>query len=294
MRRLLLIILLALLASSSVAAKDFHGILPMHSTREDVIKILGSPLSNVAANRWGYYLDEGEVHITFADEDFLKRDNCAVAAGTVLLILIKPPFGRSVSGLSIDDKKFRKFDPSRPPGAGGFEGFIDNKDGLVIRARDGTVEEMIYFASATDRSRCPGYLENPEELVWIVVCWLPAIFDEYGDISFTDEKARLDNFAIQVSNMENVDALLVVYAGRKARVAEAQIRGNRARNYLIRVRKIDPNRIKVIDAGHREDLTVTLYTWPTGADPPPFDSTVDKSEVQIIYEKKKRVARKPH
>ncbi|HEU4933447.1 MAG TPA: hypothetical protein VFT48_15290 [Pyrinomonadaceae bacterium] len=119
-------------------------------------------------------------------------------------------------------------------------------------------------------------------------------FDEYGDISFTDEKARLDNFAIQVNNMENVDALLVVYAGRKARVAEAQLRGNRARDYLISVRKIDPNRIKVIDAGHRESLTVVLYTWPAGADPPPFESTVDKSKVQIIYEKKKRVPGKRH
>lgn len=81
MRRLLPIVLLVLLASSSVAAKDFHGIRPMHSTREDVIAILGQPLSK--ESRWAYFLDEGEVHITFADEDFVKRDNCAVAAGTV-------------------------------------------------------------------------------------------------------------------------------------------------------------------------------------------------------------------
>jgi hypothetical protein len=79
-----------------------------------------------------------------------------------------------------------------------------------------------------------------------------------------------------------------------ASFAEAQIRGNRARNYLIRVRKIDPKRIKVIDAGHREVLTVALYTWPAGANPPPIESTVEKSEVQIVYEKKKRVPRKRH
>lgn len=294
MRRLLPIGLLVLLASSSVAAKDFRGILPMHSTREDVIAILGPPTLRdpLQKHLLNYTLDEGEVYILVADEDAVQRNNCkALAAGTVLSIQLTPKDRLLVSSLNLDEKIFRKFDPSRPQGIG-FEGFIDDKEGLVIRAYEGKVQQMIYFASAADRARCPGYLENPETLVEIMRCGLISNFDEYGDISFADERARLDNFAIQIQNSGNMDALIVVYAGRRARVAEAQIRGNRARNYLINVRKIDPQRIKVIDAGHREDLTVTLYIWPAGADSPEFASMFDKSEVQIIYEKKKRTARK--
>lgn len=43
MRRLLPIVFLVLLASGSAGAKDWRGILPMHSTREDVIALLGPP-----------------------------------------------------------------------------------------------------------------------------------------------------------------------------------------------------------------------------------------------------------
>lgn len=43
MRRLLLCASLVLLYTSSVAAKDWRGILPLHSTRADVEALLGPP-----------------------------------------------------------------------------------------------------------------------------------------------------------------------------------------------------------------------------------------------------------
>jgi hypothetical protein len=80
--------------ASSVAAKDWRGILPMHSTRADVEALLGPPPPPPAdrsyalhPGRYIYYLDEGEVYIVFADAEFLKERNCSsVAPGTVLLI----------------------------------------------------------------------------------------------------------------------------------------------------------------------------------------------------------------
>lgn len=299
MRRVLPIVLLVLLASSIVAAKDWRGILPMHSTREDVIAILGPPLQppegrayTLHSGRSIYFLDEAEVYIAFADEDFLKEKNCrGVPSGTVLMIQITPR-DLSLSSLNLDEKRFRKFDPSKPPGIG-YEAFIDNDEGLVIRAFEGKVDTMIYFASAADRVRCPEYFENPETAVQIMRCGLVPKFDEYGDnIRWSDEKARLDNFAIQLMNFEKAHGLIVVYAGRKATVAEAQIRANRARDYLINIRKIDPGLVKAIDAGHRENLTVSLYIWPTDIDPPPFEGTIPPSEVEIIYQKEKRTQRK--
>jgi hypothetical protein len=290
MRRLPPIVLLVLLVSSNVAAKDWRGIRPMHSTREDVIAVLGPAPSKGAEGQSVYSLDEGGAQIVFADDDSLKKKNCAVAAGTVLLIRITPKESLLTS-LNLDQEKFRKFYGSYPAEAG-YEGFIDDKEGLVIRAFEGKVEEMVYFAATEGRVRCPAYFEKPENLVRRVLCWLPLKFDEYGDISFSDEKARLDNFAIQVMNSAEMGGYIIAYAGRKARVAEAQMRANRARDYLIKVRKLDPKRIKTIDGGHQEELTVSLYVWPTVGDPPPIYSTVKPSDVEIINEKKKQPRRK--
>ena len=98
MRRLLLITLLVLVSISSVAAKDWRGILPLHSTREHVEALLGPPppppenrIYTLHKGRSIYYLDEGEVYIVFADEEFLVSNNCpSVVAGTVLSIRITP------------------------------------------------------------------------------------------------------------------------------------------------------------------------------------------------------------
>ena len=146
---------------------------------------------------------------------------------------------------------------------------------------------MVYLAVAVDRSRCPGYYEKLEGFVSVPVCGLPALkFDEYGDISFSDEKARLDNFAIQLTHQPGSYGYIIVYAGRKAVVAEAQLRTKRAVNYLVNVRKIDPEKVKTIDGGHREELTLEFYIGPQGVPPPEARPTVDPSQVEIIYEKK--------
>jgi len=79
---------------------------------------------------------------------------------------------------------------------------------------------------------------------------------------------------------------IIAYAGRKATVAEAQIRANRARDYLIKVRQVDPERLKAIDGGYKDELTVYLHVIPVGVEPPIMPD-VDPSQVQIIYEKKR-------
>ncbi len=118
-------------------------------------------------------------------------------------------------------------------------------------------------------------------------CGLLAKMDEYGNISFNDEKARLDNFASAIESDPGNQGYIIAYAGRRARTGEAEARGTRARNYLLGKRGIDARRIVVIDGGHREELTVDLYVVPTGTPPPTSSPTVDPSEVQIVAGKTK-------
>jgi len=302
MRRLTIIIALVLFSATSVAAKDWRGLLPLHSTREDVEKLLGPPPPpsahpyrsySLSKGRSIYLLDEGEVYIVFAEEEFPAANPCllTLAAGTVLMIEITPKSETLLSDLRIDESKLRKFNPSITPG-GEYSGFVNEEEGLVIRTFKGKVQEIVYVASALDRPRCPSYYESLEAFVRVGEgCGLR--FDEYGDISFRDEKARLDNFAIQMLNQPDTKGYVIVYAGRKATVAEALLRANRAKDYLVNVRGIDPQRVQAIDGGYRVDFSVLLHLGPKDAEPPPLMPTVDPSQVEIVYEKKQRRQKKP-
>ncbi len=90
-------------------------------------------------------------------------------------------------------------------------------------------------------------------------------FDEYGDIRFNDEKARLDNFAIQLQNAPGSTGTIVAFG---TCAGQAQARADRAKDYLVNTRGIDAGRLTTVDGGCREDLVVELWLVPTGADAP--------------------------
>jgi hypothetical protein len=90
-------------------------------------------------------------------------------------------------------------------------------------------------------------------------------FDEYGDIKFNDEKARLDNFAIQLQNQTGSQGYIIAYGTCEG---QGQQRADRAKNYLVNTRGIEAGRITAVDGGCRADLTVQLWIVPTGADNP--------------------------
>lgn len=290
MKPLGLILILVLCSAASATAKDWRGILPLHSTRADVERMLGQPNTNSSRFFSSYDLEEEKILIAFADDrDCLS----SVAPDTVLLIRVSPTVERSLAQYNFDERRFRKFTASQAT-ALELLGLVNEEEGLVIRTRKGIVEEMVYIASAVDRPRCPSPYSDVERFAGLTVfrCGLIRKFDEYGDILFSDEKARLDNFAITLENLPDHSAHLIVYAGRKALVAEAQQRGNRARDYLVNVRGIESSRVTVVDAGHQEDLAVQLYVLPPGVTPPEPYPTVAAKDVEILYEKPKRRSRR--
>ena len=302
MWRLLPLILVVLVSPSSVAGKPWRGILPLHSTRAQVEALLGPPPPppekrsyTLHEGRSIYYLDEGEVYIIFADKEFLKEHSCpTVPLGTVMRVDVTPKDELLVSSLGLDEKSFTKYEPPHPDEDGPYQGLIDEQEGLAIRTLAGKVAEMIYFPSAPDRGRCPGFYNDHKDYIRNpIICRLPAVkFDEWGKLRLSDEKARLDNFAIQLTNQDGLEGYIIVYAGRKATVAEAQLHANRARDYVINVRKVDPQRVNAIDGGYHEEFTVQLWVLPAGATPPPVMPTLDQRQVELIYEKPKRPKKK--
>lgn len=107
-------------------------------------------------------------------------------------------------------------------------------------------------------------------------------FDTYGAISWADEKAHLDNFAIALKHDSDSIGYIIVYAGRRTCLGEAKDRAMRAKKYIIQTRGIPVSRIKLIDGGYREEVTVVLQPAPRAAPKLTASPTVKPSEVQII------------
>ncbi|PYS38592.1 MAG: hypothetical protein DMF71_16580 [Acidobacteria bacterium] len=95
-------------------------------------------------------------------------------------------------------------------------------------------------------------------------------FDEYGNIRFNDEKARLDNYAVQLQNEPGATGYIIGYGSCGS---EGRERAERAKNYLVNTRGIDAGRIMVVDGGCLPELLVQLWIAPQGAAAPAGDAT---------------------
>ena len=125
-----------------------------------------------------------------------------------------------------------------------------------------------------------------------IICRLP--FDNYGDIKFEDEKARLDNFAIQIINEPLSIGHLLMFAGRETFRNETRERLARAKSYLVNVRGLDPKRILTTDCGFTHELSVQLQVIPPDATPNPCDDSmqVPFSEVNFTKARPKSAKRR--
>ena len=114
-------------------------------------------------------------------------------------------------------------------------------------------------------------------------------FDEYADLTFNDEKARLDNLAIQLQQEPGSQAFYVIFGSCDT---EGAARSTRAVDYLVNNRGIDRARITVVDGGCRESLTVELWICPTGAGAPVASNSATVSPCPACKVKPK--PRHPH
>jgi hypothetical protein len=93
-------------------------------------------------------------------------------------------------------------------------------------------------------------------------------FDEFGELARNDEKARLDNFAIDLQNDPSSTAYVIIYPGQGGRSGQVQTQRTRIVDYLVNSRGFDAGRIVTIVGPPRVDMIVELWTVPQGATPP--------------------------
>lgn len=128
-----------------------------------------------------------------------------------------------------------------------------------------TVEVIGYPAS------CP----NKASYGWIVDRPSLRKYDEYGNLKFSEERLRLDQFATELQKEPNAKGYIMVYDGTNTRRIKARERGEKAKNYLVKERGFKEAQIVVVDGGHKEKFEVELFIAPAGASPPTATPTVD-------------------
>lgn len=94
------------------------------------------------------------------------------------------------------------------------------------------------------------------------------MFDEYPDIARNDEKARLDNFAIELQADPTSTAYVIVSPGEHGRPGQVQTHSKGIVDYLVNSRGFDSSRIITIVGPLRSGLMTGLWVCPQGTTPP--------------------------
>lgn len=117
-------------------------------------------------------------------------------------------------------------------------------------------------------------------------------FDVCYSCSFDDQKARLDNLAVELQNDPTATTYLMAYAGRTSRVGQADRLLLRARDYLVTQRGIEASRIITVNGGFREEDSLAVWIVPQGALPPSPSPTVQPGDVKPVPERPAKSGRR--
>lgn len=113
-------------------------------------------------------------------------------------------------------------------------------------------------------------------------------FDECMSCSYDDQKARLDNLAVELQNDPSTRSYIIAYGGRQSPLSRVEVLMSRAREYLIAQRAIDASRVVVINGGFREEDSVELWVVPSGAAAPRATPTVQAGEIKPAAGRRRR------
>lgn len=251
---------LILIQSEATEAKGWRGLVPLHSTRAEVERLLGSPDDARKEHSLVYKTENEVVIVDYAGDKPCGPgilDGWQVPRGTMTSMTVSPRKRLRLSELRVDESRYKKIPDIHRPDV---VKYMDDEAGESITVYQGEVQYITYFPAAQDDYlRCPqstailpGESGNPSY----------PVLDSYHDIPLKSELARLDNFALNLQGAPDNKGYIIFYAGRRTPIREAHARAKRAKKHLVNVRGIASKRITVIEGGHREEFTIELYIVP--------------------------------
>jgi hypothetical protein len=260
-----LLIVLTIIAHPQ--ANSWRGIVPLHSTRADVEKILGPPTPDSKAMDAADYKTENErIFVLYSTGpcDVQPSNGWNAPRGIVLRISVEPNTKPKFADLRLDESKYDR----RPDGDYlDSTSYVDEEDGIsiTVNTAQGVVTSISYWpTSKQNHLRCSAPAEDPYQFSG----FLPHKFAEYSHISPARERKQLGGFAKLLRRFISTQGHIIAYAGKRAHPGEAERLLKRAKTYLVNNRGINAARLITIDGGYRERWTVELYLVPPGVTPP--------------------------
>lgn len=254
-----------IIANAGQQQKGWRDIVPLHSSRSDVERLLGRSEGQCDCI---YRMDDNIVFIEYSVAPCKGNPpGWNVAADTVLSITIRSKKERRLSELNLKLEEYVKTQDDA------FTTYYSSNDqGITYEVyQDGLISAVTYTPSISDnRLRCDGW-----PLLSIrQSSYRPRPFDDYSEITWSDESGRLDNFAIYLQEQPTVRAYVIVYVGRRGRADETKVKLDRVKHYLVNKRGIEAERIVTVDGGRRERWHVELFAIPREAPAPTPNPTI--------------------
>jgi len=273
MGKLLLSILFVLIILPVTSARGWRGIIPLHSTRADVERLLGKPLPE---GDYLYLTEDNFVRIDFAKgpcDGWPRGWN--VPRDTVLALTV-----RSNTPVQFSELHVATTNVSKAYDDAFFTYYANRTEGIEYTvSSDGLLSSTKYFPTPEDSGlRCKCF--PPEDgSVFRGVSW-----DSFEGVSTENILARLDNFAIELTNRPSGwKGHVIIYSPLRAGRRDAAAYTKRIRNWLIVKRQIDSRRVAVIDGGHRENFAGEMYLLSPGVAAPPPLPTVASCDPKRVY-----------
>ena len=145
-------------------------------------------------------------------------------------------------------------------------------------------QRIIATLTADDGSSDPTCAQSAQAVSIIAPIKKVAIvareFDECDNCTFDDQKARLDNLAVELQNDPTMRAYIIAYGGKMSPVGQVEKLMTRAREYIVTQRGISASRLTVVNGGYREADSVELWVVPSGASAPVATPTVQAGELK--------------
>ena len=153
---------LILLFGGTGLAKEWRGITPLRSTRGDVVRLFNQCSGPNPGCEFTF--GDEEVRIEFSGDSTSNLHGCVstLPSDTVLLIEISPKKALRLNDF-IRKNNLRAFTPTPP--SSGYKGYIDNQQGLVLKAYGMDVVQADYIAASEDRGLCQNYYDGPEAFI---------------------------------------------------------------------------------------------------------------------------------
>jgi hypothetical protein len=178
LHHLILSAALLLIAVDSSSAREWRGIVPLRSTRADVVRLLNQCSDQKEACR--FTVGTNDVHILFSSGLVDQYAYCAayLPAEAVMFIHVRPRAELKLSALRLDKRRLHQFNSSEPIDRH-YKGYRTD-DGLVVGLFKDRVRQIVYLPDESNLAQCIDFYNWPQQFIVVYLVHVPAIHALYG------------------------------------------------------------------------------------------------------------------